>query len=61
MDRKDQSKNPVFLDQNQIVYNDEDNEPMRDDGRFPYRLKTWAEVQEEQKNGGSKNRIPGAG
>ena len=39
---------PVYWEQNPIVYNDEDNEPMRDDGRYPYRLRTWEEVQEEQ-------------
>lgn len=58
MNRNDQNKNPVFWEQNPIVYNDEDNEPMRDDGRYPYPLRTWEEVQEEQ-NGGVKDRIPG--
>ena len=53
-------RDAVYWEQNPVVYNDEDNEPMRDDGRLPYRLKTWQEIQEEQKNGGSENRIPGA-
>ena len=58
MNRNDQNKNPVFWEQNPIIYNDEDNAPMRDDGRYPYQLRTWEEVQEEQ-NGGIKDRIPG--
>lgn len=32
---------------NRMVYNDEDNAPMIDDGRYPYRIRTLAEAEEE--------------